>query len=74
MRAFREIRRVLAPGGRFFCAAITFGPFTGSMAGVAVYYPPRALEAHLREAGFDVVGSERVRPGSVLFEAIKPFG
>jgi ubiquinone/menaquinone biosynthesis C-methylase UbiE len=74
VRAFREILRVLAPGGRFFCAAITFGPFSATMPGVAAYFPPRVLEAHLREAGFDVVGSERIRPGSVLFEATKPFG
>jgi ubiquinone/menaquinone biosynthesis C-methylase UbiE len=73
VRAFGEIQRVLAPGGRFFCAAITFGPFSGSIGAVAVYYPPRVLEAHLREAGFEIVRSERIRPGSVLFEAIKPF-
>ena len=74
VRAFREIHRVLAPGGRFFCAAITIGPFGTSLAGVAVYHPPRVLEAHLREAGFEIVGSERVRPGSVLFEAVRPLG
>ncbi len=74
VRAFREIHRVLAPGGRFFCAAITFGPVGASVAGVAVYHPPRVLAAHLREAGFELVGEERVRPGSVLFEARRPLG
>lgn len=72
VRAFREIARVLAPGGRFFCAAITAGALGVNVGGVAIYHPARQLEAHLREAGLDVVVRERIRPGSVLFEAIKP--
>ena len=73
VRAFREIARVLSPGGRFLCAAVSFGPFARSsaVAGVAVYHPRRVLEQHLREAGFEVVAYERIFPGTVLFDARK---
>ena len=73
VRAFREIARVLTPGGRFLCAAISFGPFARStaIAGVAVYHPPDVIESHLREAGFDVVAREGIFPGTALFDARK---
>ena len=68
-RAFREIARVLQPGGRFLCAAVSFGPFARSseIAGVAVYHPPKVIGRHLREAGFDVVSRESIFPGTTLF-------
>ncbi|MGZ3423304.1 MAG: class I SAM-dependent methyltransferase [Polyangiales bacterium] len=71
--AFREIARVLKPRGRFFCAAITLGPFAKSapMGNVAVYHPPRVIAEHLREAGFDVQSTEHIVPATVLFRAIK---
>ena len=71
VRAFREIARVLRPGGRFLCAAITFAPLLASavIAGVAVYHPRRVLEAHLREASFTVVAAEHIVPGTTLFDA-----
>jgi ubiquinone/menaquinone biosynthesis C-methylase UbiE len=73
VHAFREIARVLRPRGRFLCAAVSFGPFARSseLAGVAVYHPPRVIEAHLREAGFEVASTERIFPGTTLFDAHK---
>lgn len=68
-RAFREIHRVLAPGGRFFCAALTAGMRgRASFAGMAVYHPVPVLEEHFREAGFEVVARERVVPFVAVFE------
>jgi ubiquinone/menaquinone biosynthesis C-methylase UbiE len=71
--AFREIARVLRPGGRFHCAAVSLGPFAKSapMSNVAVYHPPRVVEAHLRAAGFDVQSTEHIVPATALFRAIK---
>ncbi len=70
VRAFREIRRVLAPSGRFFCAAITMG-LRGrlSLARFAEYHPPHVLADHLRQAGFEVTGVERMLPFVVVIEA-----
>lgn len=69
VRAFREVRRVLAPGGRFYCAALTTGlRGRSSMAGIAVYYPPSELALHFEEAGFEILGRERMFPAVVLFE------
>jgi ubiquinone/menaquinone biosynthesis C-methylase UbiE len=69
VRAFREIRRVVAPGGRFFCAALTSGPLgRASLAGIAVYHPAAVLEGHFRQAGFEVAGCERMFPWVALFE------
>jgi len=73
VQAFREIHRVLVPGGRFFCAALTAG-LRGqwSMSGIATYYPAAALEDHFRQAGFEVVGVERMFPVVALFELSRP--
>ena len=70
VRAFREIRRVLAPSGRFFCAALTMG-LRGrlSLVRIAEYHPPDVLAEHLRQAGFEVTGRERMLPFVVVFEA-----
>jgi len=74
VRAFAEIARVLRPSGRFLCAAIGLRPllYSAELAKVAVYHPPKVLEAHLREAGFDVRGVETIHPGVLLFDAIVP--
>jgi ubiquinone/menaquinone biosynthesis C-methylase UbiE len=69
VRAFREIRRVLAPGGRLFCAALTSGMGgRASFASIAVYHPVSLLADHFRQAGFEVTGSERIFPAVALFE------
>jgi ubiquinone/menaquinone biosynthesis C-methylase UbiE len=67
--AFGEIRRVLAPGGRFFCAALTSPLGRSIKVGPAVYHPPPSLARHLRDAGFTVAAAERLLPGTTLFEA-----
>jgi ubiquinone/menaquinone biosynthesis C-methylase UbiE len=69
VRAFREIRRVLVPGGRLFCAALTAG-LRGrvSLAGMAVYHPVPVLEEHFRQAGFEVTARESFFPFVVVFE------
>lgn len=72
VRAFREIHRVLAPGGRFFCAALTAGlRGRASLAGIAVYHPVPVLTEHFREAGFRVAPCERIFPLVALFELEK---
>jgi ubiquinone/menaquinone biosynthesis C-methylase UbiE len=72
-QAFREIHRVLVPGGRFFCAALTAGlRGRASLAGMAVYHPIPVLEAHFREAGFEVTACEGVFPLVVVFELRRP--
>jgi len=73
VRAFREIGRVLSPGGRFFCAAMTSGALgRASLAGIAVYHPVVVLEEHFRQAGFVVEACERMFPFVALFELRKP--
>lgn len=68
VRAFREVCRVLAPGGRFFCAALTAGfPGRTPLARIAAYYPVAVLTQHFREAGFDVTSCERMFPAVALF-------
>jgi ubiquinone/menaquinone biosynthesis C-methylase UbiE len=72
VRAFVEIHRVLAPGGRLFCAALTSGVGgSASFGGLAVYYPLPQLADHFRQAGFDVAGSEPIFPAVALFELRK---
>jgi ubiquinone/menaquinone biosynthesis C-methylase UbiE len=72
VQAFREIHRVLSPGGRFYCAAMSTRRRARPLfAGMAVYYPPVQLEAHLRQAGFVVCARERLFPAVVIFEAKK---
>ncbi|MBI2393332.1 MAG: class I SAM-dependent methyltransferase [Deltaproteobacteria bacterium] len=65
--AFREIHRVIRPGGRFFCAAVTFGLGSMPVGGVAVYHPRKVLAKHLQEAGFEIESVERIFPGTELF-------
>ncbi len=72
VRAFRDIHRVLCPGGRFFCAALTSGlKGRASLAGIAVYRPATELEDNFRQAGFEVTGSERMFPFVAVFELRK---
>ncbi|MCW5828216.1 MAG: methyltransferase domain-containing protein [Deltaproteobacteria bacterium] len=76
VRAFREICRVMKPGGRFHCAAIRYGvrgPFArNSLTDIAVYYPPEIMTDHFTEAGFKVLGYEDLFPNVVIFRLIKP--
>lgn len=73
VRAFREIGRILAPGARFFCAALVPGMLgRAAPAGVAVYPPVPLLLEHFREAGFTVTASERMFPAVAVFEMRKP--
>ncbi len=74
VRAFREICRILKPGGRFYCAAITYGlrGRGSSLANIAVYYPPHILSDHFEEAGFKVIGYDRFPPNVALFRLVKP--
>jgi ubiquinone/menaquinone biosynthesis C-methylase UbiE len=73
VRAFREIHRVLAPGGRFFCAALDARRLgIGGLRGVAIYDPVPVLEEHFREAGFRLIAMRRIFPAIVLFELRKP--
>ncbi len=72
VRAFREIHRVLAPGGRFYCAALTAGlRGRASLAGIAVYHPIPVLTEHFLQAGFRVAPAERIFPLVALFELEK---
>lgn len=73
VRAFREVARVLRPGGRFLCAAVSLRPmlWTAEVAGIAVYHPPAVIEAHLREAGLHVNARETIFPGAVLFDCVR---
>ncbi len=72
VRAFREVARVLRPGGRFLCAAISMRPmlFSAEVAGIAVYHPPSIVEGNLRDAGLDVRARETIFPGVVLFDCV----
>jgi ubiquinone/menaquinone biosynthesis C-methylase UbiE len=73
VRAFREIHRVLVPGGRLFCAALTTGlRGRASLGGMAVYHPVPVLEEHFRQAGFEVRACERVFPLVAVFEVQRP--
>jgi ubiquinone/menaquinone biosynthesis C-methylase UbiE len=72
VRAFREIFRVLSPGGRFFCAAMTTGARAASLGGIAVYHPLPVLREHFRQAGLEIVACERMFPVVALFELRKP--
>jgi ubiquinone/menaquinone biosynthesis C-methylase UbiE len=73
VRAFREIHRVLAPGGRLFCAALTSGlRGRSSLAGIAVYHSAAVLSDHFRQAGFEVIRCDRMFPAVALFELRKP--
>jgi ubiquinone/menaquinone biosynthesis C-methylase UbiE len=69
-RAFREVARVLRPGGRLFCAAMTYGlgGRGASLSNVARYESVAALSEHFEEAGFAVSGVERMIPAVALFE------
>ncbi len=73
VRAFREIHRVLASGGRLYSAALITGlRRRASLAGIAVYHPVPTLEEHFRQAGLEVTAVERVFPLVALFELRKP--
>jgi ubiquinone/menaquinone biosynthesis C-methylase UbiE len=67
--AFREVARVLAPGGRFFCAALTSPIARPITVGPAVYHPRARVAAHLAAAGFAVTSDERIFPATTLFAA-----
>jgi ubiquinone/menaquinone biosynthesis C-methylase UbiE len=70
VRAFREIARVVRPGGRLFCAAMTYGLVGrgASLSRVARYDSVRTLSRHFEDAGFAVSGIERIIPAVALFE------
>jgi ubiquinone/menaquinone biosynthesis C-methylase UbiE len=73
VRAFREIARVVRPGGRLFCAAMTYG-LAGqgaSLSRVARYDSVQTLTRHFEDAGFEVSGRERIIPAVALFELTK---
>jgi ubiquinone/menaquinone biosynthesis C-methylase UbiE len=72
--AFREIARVLRPGGRLFCAAMTYGleGRGASLSNVARYHSAKVLSDHFEEAGLVVSGVERMVPAVALFEVTKP--
>jgi ubiquinone/menaquinone biosynthesis C-methylase UbiE len=73
VRAFREIRRVLVPGGRLVCAALTAGlRGRASLAGMAVYHPVPVLTEHFVQAGFEVTACERMFPFVAVFEVRRP--
>lgn len=73
VRAFREVRRVMAPGGRFFCAALTSGlRGRSSLGGIAVYHSVAGLTEHFAQAGLDVVQCRRMFPAVALFELRRP--
>ncbi len=65
---------MLRPSGRFLCAAISLRPLLWGpvVAGLAAYHPPAVLEAHLREAGFEITARESIFPGVVLFDCRVP--
>ncbi len=72
VRAFREIRRVLAPGGRAFCAALTAGlPGRTPLSRIVAYHPASVLKQHFLESGFEVTSCERMFPAVALFELRK---
>jgi ubiquinone/menaquinone biosynthesis C-methylase UbiE len=73
VKAFREIHRVLAPRGRFFCAAVV-APLGGrlSFGGFAAYHPVPVLTRHLESAGFDVTRCTRMFPAVAILEMRKP--
>jgi ubiquinone/menaquinone biosynthesis C-methylase UbiE len=73
VRAFREIGRVVRPGGRLFCAALTYGlrGRGASLSRVAHYHSVATLSHQFEEAGFHVSGVERMIPAVALFELVK---
>ena len=73
VRAFREVHRVLAPGGRLFCAAVLAGlRGRAALTGLAAYHPVPVLTDHFRQAGFEVTTCERMFPMVAIFEVRKP--
>lgn len=78
VRAFREIHRVTAPGGRFYCAALTsaVARLVGmhELPGVGVWNSKAELRQNFERAGFRVVRAERIVFNAVLFTCVKESG
>lgn len=70
-RALAEIRRVLAPGGRFVLATMTSRIWRGTVAGTR-WASRTQHAADLRSAGFDILDESKVRPSVSVFTAAAP--
>jgi ubiquinone/menaquinone biosynthesis C-methylase UbiE len=69
-RALSEVHRVLAPGGKFLLATVTFTPRTLEFRRMRMA-SPRRTRTELTQMGFEVERSRMVWPGVTLFEAVR---